>query len=57
MKFNILVLLLLGVAGGMLAGCASMEDEAYDPTVAPETASTHDDAHGWGANIQNTGKH
>ena len=44
------VLLLLAVAG-LLAGCAD-SNQASDEPQALDSVPTHDDSHGWGANVQ-----
>ncbi len=52
---NFLRLMLLLVLVGAVSGCASSAEVSDDPP-PPEQVPTHDDTHGWGANIQGVGK-
>jgi hypothetical protein len=47
---NFLKLLLLLTLSGLMAACAESADTSDYPP--PEQVPTHDDGHGWGANVQ-----
>lgn len=51
MNFQKLILLL--TLAGLLAGCAGSDTTDYSPALDP--VPTHDDSHGWGANVQGLG--
>jgi ABC-type uncharacterized transport system auxiliary subunit len=53
MDFNALRLVTLFAAIAVLAGCASTQETSEDYSPALEQVPTHDDSHGWGANIGN----
>ncbi|MCE0524020.1 MAG: hypothetical protein LV480_14015 [Methylacidiphilales bacterium] len=49
-------LLLLAAAAIVQVGCASTVDSTdYSSTGLEQSTSTHDESHGWGANIENAG--
>jgi uncharacterized lipoprotein YajG len=52
MDLKVLRLVFLLAAVLMLAGCASAEDTAADPANDLVPVPSHDDSHGWGANLK-----
>jgi len=52
MDFKVLKLLLLLAVVIVLVGCATATESSDDSTPALEPVSSHDDSHGWGANLQ-----
>jgi uncharacterized lipoprotein YajG len=52
MDFKALKLLILLAAVIVQAGCATANATSDDSTPILEPSPTHDDSHGWGANLQ-----
>jgi hypothetical protein len=54
MDFKVLKWLVLFAVVTVQVGCAETRESSDDPMPAVEPSSTHDDSHGWGANLQGT---
>jgi hypothetical protein len=52
MDFKLLKLLLLFAVAIVQVGCATANESSDDSTPVLEPAPSHDDSHGWGANLQ-----
>jgi len=52
MDFKVLKLLLLFAAVIVQVGCATESESSDNSTTALEPVPSHDDSHGWGANLQ-----
>jgi hypothetical protein len=57
MGFKALQLLILLAVVIVQAGCATANETSDDSTPILEPSPTHDDSHGWGANLQNVSQH
>jgi hypothetical protein len=51
MDFKVLKLLFLSAVVIAQVGCAAANESPDDSTPAPEASPSHDDSHGWGANL------